>query len=158
VGKVATFKVASLILLGSKLCIQLRCSECLLTLSEESCSYNLNSDQDIEVRRHALYTLSQMSFWPGGAQAAVDARTIEHIPDLLNSPDGDTRKWTCETVGNLVFYGATSIAQLGPELCARVVSLLRCSRLFGVECLANSSLKRRLRQCSGMRPIFPCKY
>ena len=79
-------------------------------------------DRDVEARRSAVYALSKMTYWREAAQV-VNARVVKRAPDLLDSPDADTQRFTCEILGNLAVRASTSL--LDVELCARIVSLMR---------------------------------
>ncbi|KAJ7850036.1 armadillo-type protein [Mycena olivaceomarginata] len=47
-------------------------------------------------------TLSQIARWVNGAKAVVDAKALDHVLALLDSPIPSARKWACELLGNLV--------------------------------------------------------
>ncbi|KAF7354159.1 hypothetical protein MVEN_01103500 [Mycena venus] len=81
-------------------------------------------DQD-EIIWRATYALAQISQWIDGAQAVIEADVIDHVLELLGSPNSDVRKWTCRLVGNLAEHKSTapSILELKPS--APLVSLLR---------------------------------
>lgn len=80
-----------------------------------------NGDNYVKVQRYAIYALSKMSYCPDGAHAAVATKMHQYLPDLLDSSDGETRRWTCEIIGNVGLHVSTP----GGQLCSHVVSLLR---------------------------------
>ncbi|KAJ7611548.1 armadillo-type protein [Mycena polygramma] len=82
------------------------------------------SESDSGTRRRAIQTLSQLSYWPEGAEAAAQAGVLEYFPDLLNSSDVEVRGWTCGFLGNLAFHGSISAVELGIELCTQAISIL----------------------------------
>jgi hypothetical protein len=69
-----------------------------------------------------MYVLAQISYLPEGALAVTEAKVLKYFAEPLDSSDTETRIWTCEMLGNMVFYGSTSV---GVELCTHIVSLLR---------------------------------
>ncbi|KAJ6592636.1 armadillo-type protein [Mycena capillaripes] len=81
-------------------------------------------DSDTDRRRGAIYALSQMSYWSEGAEAAAETGVLEYLANLLNSAHAETRRWTCETLGNMAFHGSMSSVQMGVELCTQIISLL----------------------------------
>ncbi|KAJ6505776.1 armadillo-type protein [Mycena vitilis] len=82
-------------------------------------------EEEVEVQRYAVYALAKMSCCPDAASwAATDAWTSESILVLSGSFDPDTRKWTCETLGNLALQGGTTPFELGSRACAQITALL----------------------------------
>ncbi|KAJ7603268.1 armadillo-type protein [Mycena polygramma] len=81
-------------------------------------------DDDFEVQRCAVYALARLSNWSRGAEAVVVAGTLEHVPRLLKSYDNETRRWTCEMLGDIAFHASSPIIQLGVDICAGIVSRL----------------------------------
>ncbi|KAJ7731499.1 hypothetical protein B0H16DRAFT_1469059 [Mycena metata] len=73
----------------------------------------------------AIYALSKIAGWPDGAQAALDAGTLDHVTQFLGSPHANVRKWTCNTVGNLSAQRSTIVAVLAIKPCPKLVDLLR---------------------------------
>jgi hypothetical protein len=71
-----------------------------------------------------MYTLSWIAFWPDGAQAALEAKTLNHV-ELLQSPESGVRKWMCWTVGNFTRHESTAMAVLGLKPCPQLVGLLQ---------------------------------
>jgi hypothetical protein len=72
-----------------------------------------------------MYALSQIVFWPDGAQAALEAKTLDYVTELLQSPQSEVRQRTCWTVGNFARHESTAMAVLGLKNCPQLVGLLR---------------------------------
>ncbi|KAJ7024649.1 hypothetical protein C8F04DRAFT_1192173 [Mycena alexandri] len=66
---------------------------------------SLLQDDTGKVQRKALSALSKMTHWFHGAQAVIDAKTLEYVPDIRDSADAQAREWTCEMLGNLAYHG-----------------------------------------------------
>ncbi|KAJ7850012.1 armadillo-type protein [Mycena olivaceomarginata] len=64
----------------------------------------------------ATYTLARLSRWVDGAKDVVDAKALDHVLRLLESPKSITREWACYLTGNLASHEATAptILQLKP--------------------------------------------
>ncbi|KAJ7830051.1 armadillo-type protein [Mycena olivaceomarginata] len=62
------------------------------------------------------YTLSQIVQWVDGAKGVVDAKVLDHILRLLESPNPDIQEWACVLVEGLASHEATAsaILQLNP--------------------------------------------
>jgi hypothetical protein len=72
-----------------------------------------------------MYALSQIALWPDGAQAALEAKTLDHVADLLQSPQSEVRQWTCWMVGRFSKHEYTAMAVLGLKPCPQLVGLLQ---------------------------------
>ncbi|KAJ7821392.1 armadillo-type protein [Mycena olivaceomarginata] len=72
----------------------------------------------------AIYTLSRIAYWVDGTQAVVDAKALNHILRLLESPNPNTREWASELIGNLASRESTAPAVLQLKPCKQIVSLL----------------------------------
>jgi hypothetical protein len=72
-----------------------------------------------------MYALSWIGYWPDGVQAALEAKILDHVAELLQSPESGVRKWTCEMVGSFARYESTAVAVLGLKPCPQLVGLLR---------------------------------
>ncbi|KAJ7926258.1 armadillo-type protein [Mycena leptocephala] len=79
---------------------------------------------DEAINDRAIYALSELSKWPDGARAAVDAKVLEYTQELLDSPDPHLRRWTCQMLGHLARHKSTAVAVLVSEPSVRLVSLL----------------------------------
>ncbi|KAJ7203340.1 armadillo-type protein [Mycena pura] len=84
----------------------------------------LSDDRDIGVSRAAIRTLSELSYWPEGAEAAVRAKALKHATHTLHSTDAKTRRWTCTLIGRLAKHPSTSAAVLFRRPCPQLVTLL----------------------------------
>jgi hypothetical protein len=81
-----------------------------------------------------MYVLSKIAVRPDGAQAALDATTVDHVIQFFESPDTEVRKWTCHTVGHLSIHPSTAIAVLAIKPCPKLVDLLRQVLSFVLLC------------------------
>jgi hypothetical protein len=70
----------------------------------------------------ALYKISS---WPDGAQAALEAKTLDHVAELHQSPQSGVRRSTCWMVGSFAKHKSTTVAVLGLKPCPQLVGLLR---------------------------------
>ncbi|KAJ7355546.1 armadillo-type protein [Mycena albidolilacea] len=70
------------------------------------------------------YALSRIARWKEGAKALVDAKALDHVLPLLESPSLDTRRWACELSGNLASHKSTASAILKLNPSVLLVSLL----------------------------------
>jgi hypothetical protein len=77
-------------------------------------SHESFSDED-HVVRWATYALSQISRWADGAKAMVDAKALDHVLPLLESPNPDVRKQICVLVKGLASHEATARRYLAAE-------------------------------------------
>ncbi|KAF8126110.1 armadillo-type protein [Mycena galopus ATCC 62051] len=68
---------------------------------------------------------SKMARWVNGAEAMVEAKTLDQVLVLLESPNTYTRKWTCKLVGTLAGYESTGLAILKLKPFPQLVSLIR---------------------------------
>ncbi|KAF8207670.1 armadillo-type protein [Mycena galopus ATCC 62051] len=68
---------------------------------------SLLSDQNPRVCRSAVFALWKISDWVHGAEAIVDEYVLTVVPHLLGSTDRETRKWTCEMLGELARHKST---------------------------------------------------
>ncbi|KAJ7826840.1 armadillo-type protein [Mycena leptocephala] len=109
VGSFARYESTAMAVLGLKPCPQL---------------VGLLHDQPVEVIKAAMYALYEISSWPDGAQAALEAKTLDHVAELLESPQSGVRKWTCWTVGRFARHESTAVAVLGLKPCPQLVGLL----------------------------------
>ncbi|KAJ7850060.1 armadillo-type protein [Mycena olivaceomarginata] len=81
---------------------------------------SLLGDEDSQ----AAYTLTQITQWEDGAKAVVDAKTLDHVLPLLESPNQEIRRWTCTLTGDLARHGSTAPAILKLNISVLLVSLL----------------------------------
>ncbi|KAJ7038591.1 armadillo-type protein [Mycena alexandri] len=79
-----------------------------------------SSGNDIEVQRNAVYVLSKLSCWLQGVQAVVSTRPFGYISNFLGSSDTETRRWSCEFVGNVAYHWVS----LGTDIHLKITSLL----------------------------------
>jgi hypothetical protein len=60
-----------------------------------------------------MYALYEISSWPDGAQAALEAKTLDHVAELLESPQSGVQQWTRWMVGRFAKHESTAVALLG---------------------------------------------
>ncbi|KAJ7214304.1 armadillo-type protein [Mycena rebaudengoi] len=68
--------------------------------------------------------LAKIAQKPDGAQAVVDAKALDHVQKLLESPSWNMRFWTCVLVEALAKDESTASAILGLNLNAQLESLV----------------------------------
>ncbi|KAJ7752195.1 hypothetical protein DFH07DRAFT_522715 [Mycena maculata] len=78
-------------------------------------------DKDPEVIEAAVHALSMLSSAIEGATATIDAGVLEYVPELLQSPSKEVRRWSCRLAGNLVSPESTT-PPLGWEIPHELVS------------------------------------
>ncbi|KAJ7182506.1 armadillo-type protein [Mycena crocata] len=88
---------------------------------------SLLENDNIEVVVGAIYAISQITAWPEGAQAAVNARVLTHVIDLLASAHYQVRRSTCWMLGRLALHERTAILALRQLYCEKLVALLQDS-------------------------------
>ena len=71
-----------------------------------------------------MYALYEISSWPDGAQAALEAKTLDYVEELLESPQSGVRQQTCWMVGSFAMHESTAMAVLGLKPCPQLVGLL----------------------------------
>ncbi|KAJ7355612.1 armadillo-type protein [Mycena albidolilacea] len=96
-------------------------------------------DEDYVVCQ-ATYALSQIARWADGAKDLVDAKVLDHVLRLLESPNPDTQKWACKLIGNLASHKSTARAILKLNLSMQLVSLLGDEDLFSQAAYALSQI------------------
>ncbi|KAJ7494158.1 hypothetical protein FB451DRAFT_451648 [Mycena latifolia] len=79
------------------------------------------------VASSALVTIAN---WPDGAEAAVAAHVLEHVPKWFASPDYETRRLACQLLEKLARHKSTAGAVMDPKLCAQLVTILELWEVF----------------------------
>ncbi|KAJ7456245.1 armadillo-type protein [Mycena galericulata] len=71
--------------------------------------------EDTDVTEQARLALSEISRWPNGAQAVVNANVLEEVKTLLQSSNLEIRQWSCLLVGALANheYSALTVSASG---------------------------------------------
>ncbi|KAF7369624.1 hypothetical protein MVEN_00293200 [Mycena venus] len=82
-------------------------------------------DQNVKVIRNAVRTLASTALWADGALAVCEAEEPGMIDQLLESPDGGVQAWTCNLLGNLGRFKATSTTARKDKRCQKLVELWR---------------------------------
>ncbi|KAJ7830059.1 armadillo-type protein [Mycena olivaceomarginata] len=70
------------------------------------------------------FSLSQIARWVGGAKGVVDAKVLDHVLRLLESPNLNIRQWASDLVGQLASHESTAPAVLKLNPSVQLVSLL----------------------------------
>ncbi|KAJ7729591.1 armadillo-type protein [Mycena metata] len=81
------------------------------------------SDNDVHVQRNAVYMLAKLSCWPQGVQVDICTTALGYISNLVDSSDTETRRWSCEFLGNLANYWIS----LDTDIHLKIISLLGCA-------------------------------
>ncbi|KAJ7257953.1 armadillo-type protein [Mycena haematopus] len=115
---------------------------------------SLLQHEDPEVVLGAMFALSQIAQWIDGAEAVVDAKTLDYVLELLKSPDAGIRKWTCVLVGELAGHESTAPVILRLKPCVRLVSLFRYYTVIPAATLALSVIAQVVK---GARAIVRAK-
>ncbi|KAJ7161855.1 armadillo-type protein [Mycena crocata] len=86
-----------------------------------------STSRDENVVENATYVLVHISNDPQGAKAVLDARALDFIAELLQSPNNKVRTQACHMLANLAHHSSTSaaVAVVAAKPCLRLVSLLR---------------------------------
>ncbi|KAJ7830061.1 armadillo-type protein [Mycena olivaceomarginata] len=71
------------------------------------------------------HALSRIARWVDGAKGVVDAKALDHVLRLLESPNPNIRKWASDLVGRLTSHEATAPAILELKPIAQLESLLQ---------------------------------
>ncbi|KAF7359744.1 hypothetical protein MVEN_00699100 [Mycena venus] len=82
-------------------------------------------DKNSEVVESAIYALHHIAPWSDGAEAIVNAKTLDVVLELLDSFSPEIQKWTCNLVGNLASFESTAPAVLMLKPWVQLVTLLR---------------------------------
>ncbi|KAJ6580124.1 armadillo-type protein [Mycena vulgaris] len=85
---------------------------------------SLLSDSSDLVIESAIFALSVITESSDGAAAVVDAKMLDCVVGLLESPNHRVHRWGCLTVGDLAHHDPRTVAVLGTRICAPLVSLL----------------------------------
>ncbi|KAJ6570801.1 armadillo-type protein [Mycena vulgaris] len=73
----------------------------------------------------AMFALAVIAEDRQGAQAAVNAKVLDYVAELLDSSNHHTRRRTCKMLAHLAYNRSTVGAILHMEPCRRLLSLLR---------------------------------
>ncbi|KAF8196831.1 armadillo-type protein [Mycena galopus ATCC 62051] len=113
---------------------------------------SLLRDKESRVIRQAAYTLCKMARWEEGAQTVVNAKAMDHISMLLESPNLPTRLQACQLVDKLASH--ESIVPAISKL--PIMSLLSDKKSSVIE-FALSILSRMAHWEEGARIILNAK-
>ncbi|KAJ7037105.1 armadillo-type protein [Mycena alexandri] len=82
-------------------------------------------DRHAKVTEHATYALGVIAEWPDSAQAAVDARILDYLPELLETSNNEVRRLTCTVLGNLAHHEVTVGRVISEVPWVQLMALLR---------------------------------
>ncbi|KAJ7850568.1 hypothetical protein B0H13DRAFT_2360593 [Mycena leptocephala] len=90
-------------------------------------------DQPVKVIEAAIFALSWIGNWPSGVQAALEAKALDHVAELLQSPQSGVRRWTCWMVGSLWFLHDQPVEVIEAAMYAlsEISSWLNVSSIWG---------------------------
>ncbi|KAJ6451333.1 armadillo-type protein [Mycena sanguinolenta] len=89
-------------------------------------------DEDDTIAEKAMWALSVAVHFPNGAQAFIDAKLLDRVPELLESSRPFVRTQACRLVGMLASHVETTTAVLKSKPCPRLVVLLRDEDIYVV--------------------------
>ncbi|KAJ7479164.1 armadillo-type protein [Mycena latifolia] len=85
--------------------------------------------QLVRLLRDSSKSAAKALYWialsPKGAQAVVDANMLDFVRELLDSPDKQICRRTCQILEHLVCHEDTAAAVFGQNPCPQIVYLLR---------------------------------
>ncbi|KAJ7479051.1 armadillo-type protein [Mycena latifolia] len=86
---------------------------------------SLLRDQDPVVVERSAKALSWIAKVEAGVQSAVDAKVLDYVEELLESPNAMVCLWTCKILGELARHEAIVPAILAVEPCPQLVSVMQ---------------------------------
>ncbi|KAJ7479057.1 armadillo-type protein [Mycena latifolia] len=115
-------------------------SSVLDTLDKTHCPQlvSLLRDNDRDIAQTAVRTLQSITKSADGAQAAVEAKVLDFIPELLGSRNVRIRTWTCEILAHLAEHEPTAIAVIDSNPWRQLGSLLHDTNFTILECAAQA--------------------
>ncbi|KAJ6472357.1 armadillo-type protein [Mycena vitilis] len=136
-GQLAINTCASVLLLGHKACPQL---------------VSLLPSSSICCRRNAMFALSKITEWHPTAAAAVKADVLGfyRLTDCLYSADDETRRLTCQMLGQLGNYKGTLAAVIRSRPVLPLLFLLRDDTAETVRASAVFALARMCQSVKGV--------
>ncbi|KAJ6451311.1 armadillo-type protein [Mycena sanguinolenta] len=131
------------------------------TMATALCNFDdklvpLLRDEDEKVVEKAMWAFSAAVRYPGGAQAFVDGKLLDSVPELLESPRPFVRTQSCRLVGMLASRRKTIAAVLESRFCPRLVVLLRNEDIYVIHA-AVYALTQISRTFSGARAVVNAK-
>jgi hypothetical protein len=70
-----------------------------------------------------MYALSQITRWPDGAAAVVEAGGLQLLEEAFGSEHSGIRGWMCVMLGNLAVHECTALALANFSPCRKLVAL-----------------------------------
>ncbi|KAJ6518571.1 armadillo-type protein, partial [Mycena vulgaris] len=77
------------------------------------------SNTDLLVIERAAKALFEIAKWPDGAQAVADTNALDCVPELLQSPSSEVRRWIYEMLGILANHRAVLTVKPSAKLIHR---------------------------------------
>ncbi|KAJ7494107.1 armadillo-type protein [Mycena latifolia] len=90
----------------------------------------LSSPVDNDEAWFASDALVAIANWPDGAEAAVAAQALDHVPKWFASPDSLMRRSAGQLLKKLARHQSTAGAVMDPKLCAQLVTILESWEVF----------------------------
>ncbi|KAJ7142059.1 armadillo-type protein [Mycena crocata] len=94
------------------------------------CFAALLREHNMSVIKNSISVLAKIAREPDGAKAVVDAKVLDIVPELLETPNDQVRQFTCNMLGRLVKHKSTLEAVLSANLCIRLIAVLYHDDLF----------------------------
>ncbi|KAJ6452789.1 armadillo-type protein [Mycena sanguinolenta] len=149
---------------------EVRCLTCTIlghlavdksTTSTVVCNFGMKlvpliRDEDDKVVEKAIWAFSAAVRFHCGAQAFIDAKLLDSVPELLESSRPFVRTQTCRLVGVLASHVQTTTAVLEWKPCPRLAALLRDEDFYVVHA-AVYALTQISRTSSGATAVLDAK-
>ncbi|KAF7340152.1 hypothetical protein MVEN_01933700 [Mycena venus] len=112
-------------------------------------------DMSLGVVAQAAYALSEIAQWL--PQAILDAKALDHVIALLDSPSTKIQEWTCKLLGNLLWHEWTVLAILDLKPCEQLVSLMHAKHSPDVISRATCTLAEMVKREDGAHAAVNAK-
>ncbi|KAJ7193604.1 armadillo-type protein [Mycena pura] len=73
---------------------------------------SMANDENVRVIGNAARALCRIAGSPDGAQAVINAKVLEFVPQLVNSLSDEVVRWTCGMLGEMAYHDSELIANL----------------------------------------------
>ncbi|KAJ7838562.1 armadillo-type protein [Mycena leptocephala] len=90
--------------------------------TENRCRRLVEFSRD-DVTEFAMYALSQITRWPDGAAAVVEAGALQFLEEAFESEHSGIRGWMCVMLVNLAVHECTALALANFSPCRKLVAL-----------------------------------
>ncbi|KAJ7767010.1 armadillo-type protein [Mycena maculata] len=132
-------------------------NSCVLRSGElKLCEYLVSCVREEQVVLNAIYALVQVARCSSARHAVIDAKALDHIVDILGSPNAEVRRWSCMLVVCLASRKSTAPAILELNPCVQLVALLRDLDLRVVH-YATCALSHISASVQGARLVFDAR-